>query len=90
MSSQLPPGIYRITVAGGVEPACLTRNEQDVTILPPGARPDPEQEVIHCFLTSSIVCRSRAILVDNPPCWRWQHNHRETHPDLSRPIPYLR
>jgi hypothetical protein len=67
MSSQLPPGIYRITVAGSVEPECLTRTEQGVTILPPGARPDREQEVIHCFLTSSIVCRSRAILVESPP-----------------------
>jgi hypothetical protein len=44
MSSQLPPGIYRITVAGSVEPECLTRTEQGVTILPPGARPDREQE----------------------------------------------
>jgi hypothetical protein len=63
MSSQLPPGIYRITVAGSVEPTRLTRTKEGVTILPPGAQPDPEQEVTHRFGTSSIVCRSPAILV---------------------------
>jgi len=48
--AKLPPGIYRINVAGGhggqvVEPACLTRHgENGVTILPPSAVPDPKQE----------------------------------------------
>jgi len=55
-TTALPPGIYRIAVAGGVEPACLTRHgAHDVTILPPGAQPDHDQEVISRFLTSSIV-----------------------------------
>ena len=67
-TTALPPGIYRIAVAGGVEPACLTRHgAHDVTILPPGAQPDHDQEVISRFLTSSIVCRSLALLVANRP-----------------------
>jgi len=34
-TTALPPGIYRIEVAGGVEPECLTRESGDrVTILP--------------------------------------------------------
>jgi len=45
----LPPGIYRIVVAGGVEPPFLTarltrQGERGVTILPAGAAPEPEQE----------------------------------------------
>jgi hypothetical protein len=47
--TQIPPGIYRINVAGGIDPARLTRTGEHVTILPPGAQPDPEQEVIHRF-----------------------------------------
>jgi hypothetical protein len=47
MTSKLPPGIYRIDVAsgGGVERECLTRQgEKGVTILPPSAQPNPQQE----------------------------------------------
>jgi hypothetical protein len=67
-TTELPPGIYRISVAFGVEPARLTRHgERDVTILPPAAQPDPKQEVIRRFLTSSLVCRSLALLVANRP-----------------------
>ena len=65
-TTQLPPGIYRINVAGGVEPACLTRQEERVTILPPSTQRDPEQEVIRRILTSSIVCCSPPHLVANP------------------------
>jgi len=44
-TTQLAPGIYRIVVVGGVEPACLTRQEGGrVTILPSSAQPDPEQQ----------------------------------------------
>ena len=61
-TTQLPPGIYRIVVAGGV-PLCLTRQgHAGVTILPSG-EPGAQQEVIRRFLTSSIVCRSPALLV---------------------------
>ena len=43
----LPPGIYRIAVAGSVEPALLTRTDDNrVTISRPSAQPDPKQEVI--------------------------------------------
>ena len=67
-TTQLPPGIYRINVAGGVEPSYLTRQEGGrVTILSPGAQPDFEQQVIRRFLTSSIVCRSPALLVAHRP-----------------------
>jgi hypothetical protein len=65
-TTQLPPGIYYIVVAGGVEPARLTRDGEAVTILPPSFQPDPNQEVISChFMTSSIVCRSLVVLVAN-------------------------
>ena len=66
-TTQVPPGIYRIVVAGGVEPTCLTRSESAVTILPPSAQPDPDQEVIHRSLTSSTVCRWPVFLVANRP-----------------------
>ena len=53
MATTLSSGIYRINVAGGVEPACLTRDgDKRVTILPPSAQPNPEQEVIRYFMTS--------------------------------------
>ncbi len=48
----LPPSIYRIIVTelGKIGPNCLTRHtEKHVTILPPGATPEPEQEVIYSF-----------------------------------------
>ena len=71
---EIPPGIYRIVVVGlgvdGVQPEAeaLTRHREDhVTIRPPNEVPDPEQEVICRFLTSSIVCRSSALLVENHP-----------------------
>jgi len=67
-TTELPPGIYRIIVAGGVEPECLTRHgKEGVTILPCSGKPDPEQEVIRCFLTSSIVRCSPALLVARRP-----------------------
>ena len=69
-TTQLPPGIYRIAVArgSGSTHELLTReSDSRVTILPPGAKPDPEQEVICRFLTSSIVCRSQALLVEHRP-----------------------
>ena len=48
-TTALSSGIYRIEVAGSVEPACLTRTgDRGVSILPPSAQPDPEQEVI-CY-----------------------------------------
>jgi hypothetical protein len=93
MTSKLPPGIYRIDVAsgGGVERECLTRQgEKGVTILPPSAQPNPQQEVIHRFLTSSIVFRSPAILVASHRWQRWQRRHREAHRDLTNLLPYLR
>jgi len=44
-ATQLPPGVYRIVVAGGAEPRFLTRQEgEGVTILPPSANSDAEQE----------------------------------------------
>jgi hypothetical protein len=70
MSTTVPPGIYHIVVAslGGVEPALLTRQgKNDVTVLPPSAQRDPEQEVMRRFLMSPIVCRSPALLVGNRP-----------------------
>jgi len=67
-TTALPPGIYRIDVAGGVKPECLTCERGNrVTILPPSAQADPEQQVIRCFMTSSIVCRSPTILVASRP-----------------------
>ena len=64
---EIPPGIYRIVVAGlgvdGVQPEAeaLTRHDY-VTIRPPNEVPDPEQKVICRFLTSSI---SPGLLVEN-------------------------
>ena len=69
-TTQLPPGIYHIAVAraSGSTPELLTReSEGRVTILHASAQPDPEQEVISRFLTSSIFCRSPALLVENHP-----------------------
>jgi len=67
-TTALPPGIYRISVAGGVEPECLTRDgDSRVTILPPSAKPDPDQEVIYYFMTISVVGRSPTMLVANHP-----------------------
>ena len=60
-TTQIPPGIYRIVVAGGgLESQRLTNTEDYVTVLPPGADNDPQQEVIHYFhdylsLTSSFA-----------------------------------
>ena len=68
MATTLSSGIYRINVAGGVEPACLTRDkDNNVTILPPSAQPNHEQEVICCFMMSSIICRSPTLLVASHP-----------------------
>jgi len=44
-ATQLPPGVYRIVVAGGAEPRFLTRQEGGhVTVLPPSSNSDAEQE----------------------------------------------
>jgi hypothetical protein len=49
-TTQFPPGIYRIVVAGGaLESQRLTNGEGYVTILPPSVDNDPQQEVIHYF-----------------------------------------
>ena len=92
-TTQLSSGLYRIAVArasGGIAGGLLTRQGKDrVTILPPSAKPDPDQEVIRRFLTSSIVCRSPALLVENHPWSRGQHHHLNPLPDLSKLLPYL-
>jgi hypothetical protein len=45
-TTQIPPGIYRIVVAGGgLESQRLTNEEGNVTVLPPGVDNDPKQEV---------------------------------------------
>ena len=63
------PGIYRIVVANsGARPDVLTRHGEkdiEVTTLPATEVPEPKQEVINCFPTSSVICRSLAILVEN-------------------------
>jgi hypothetical protein len=67
-TTAFPPGLYRIDVAGSGEPQSLTRLEGGrVTILPIRSPPDREQEVIRCFMTSSIVCCSPTLLVANQP-----------------------
>ena len=50
-TTQLPPGIYRLVVAGGAfESQVLTDGENHVTVLPPSVGgDDPRQEVIHYF-----------------------------------------
>jgi hypothetical protein len=91
-TTALPPGIYRIAVVGGVERALLTRHGRNgVTILPPSAQTDLEQEVIlRRFLTSSIIGRSPTLLVENRPwCSSGQHHHRDTLPALPNLLPYL-
>ena len=69
--TEISPGIYRIAVArarGVAHGELLTRQSGGgITVLPPSVHPDPEQEVISCFLMSSIVCRSLAPLVENHP-----------------------
>ena len=92
--AEVSPGIYRIAVvrASGVAPGeLLTRQSGGgVTVLPPGAQPDPEQEVISRFLTSSIVCRSPTLLVENHPWSRaGKHHHHDPLPDASNLLPYL-
>ena len=92
-TTEISPGIYRIVVARiGVEPEVLTRHETGVTILPPGAQDDPEQEVVICrCLMSSIVCSSLALLVGNHPWSRAaQHHHLTPLPYQTNLLPYLR
>jgi hypothetical protein len=68
-TTELPPGIYRIALAKfDVEPALLTRQGGNrVTVLPPGAQRDPEQEVMlsdepDCLsLTSSFSGKSSVV-----------------------------
>ena len=49
-TTKLPPGIYRIVVAGGAfESQLLTDGESHVTVLPPSVDKDPKQEVITYF-----------------------------------------
>ena len=89
-TTAFPPGIYRIDVAGGVEAECLTREKGNgVTILPPSSQPDPEQQVICCFMTSSIVCRSLTMLVASRPWERRKHHHRAPLPVHPWLLPYL-
>ena len=92
-TTELSPGIYRIAVAklDGVVPELLTRHGKDgVTILPPSVQPDPEQQVICCFLTSSIVYRSPALLVGNHPWSRaGQHRHHAPLQVQTKLLPYL-
>ena len=66
-TTTLPNGTYRIQVVGGAQPLYLTREKGSdaVTIYPPGAQSDPDQEVMCHLLTSSIICCSPAILVGN-------------------------
>ena len=53
MANTLSAGIYYINVAGGVEPACLTRDGDNyVTIFSPSAQPNHKQEVICYFMMS--------------------------------------
>ena len=88
----LPPGIYHIVVdkPGGVDSQRLTRHEANgVTILPPSAQHDPEQEVICRFLMSSMVCRSPALLVGNHPSRDGKHHHRTPLPHHTNLLPYL-
>ena len=48
--AKIERGIYHIVVAGSVDSARLTRHGRDVvTILAPGAAPEPEQEVRIAF-----------------------------------------
>ena len=55
-TTTLPNGTYRIQVVGGAQPLYLTREEGSdaVTISPPNAQPDLDQEVMCHFLTSLI------------------------------------
>ena len=48
---QLPPGIYRIVDANNTvaDSNHLTDEGGRVTLLPPGAKDDPRQEVLHHF-----------------------------------------
>ena len=49
-TTQIPPGIYRIVVAGGsLESQRLTNTGDHVTVLPPSVDNLPLQEVIHYF-----------------------------------------
>ena len=62
-TTQLPPGFYRIVVtAGALESQLLTYGENYITVLPPGAKNDPQQEVIHRFHDELDDCRSPALL----------------------------
>ena len=66
--AEIKPGIYHIVEAGSVNSARLTRHGEDwVTVLPPGAAPEPEQEVMYHFLTSSILSCSSALTVGSFP-----------------------
>ena len=62
----LPRGVYRLVVAGGAfESQVLTAGESHVTVLPPSVGNDPKQEVIHIFMTSSIVAHLPFYIVVN-------------------------
>ena len=65
---EIKPGVYRIVEASSVNSARLTRHEgNSVTVLPPGAAPEPEQEVMYHFLTSSILSCSSTLSVGSFP-----------------------
>ena len=62
--AEIKTGIYHIIVTGSVNSARLTRHGRDlVTVLPPGAAPEPEQEVMCRPLTRVILSRSSALSV---------------------------
>ena len=63
-TTQIPPGFYRFVVAAGaLESQLLTYGENYVTVLPPGAKNDPQQEVIHRFHDELDDLRSPALLL---------------------------
>jgi hypothetical protein len=79
-TTAVPPGIYRISVAAisnakpdsdndepgsiGSQRQYLTGGEPHVTIRPPNAHPDPDQEVSRRFSDElDLFCRSPALLV---------------------------
>ena len=92
-TTELRPGIYRfLWERQDMDPNALARNSKDdVTIAPAIVQPDPDQEVICRFLTTSIVCHSPALLMGNHPWYRARHHHhRAPLPGFSKVLPYLR
>ena len=88
--AEIKPGIYRIVVAGSVNSARLTRRGPDmVTILPAGAAPELEQEVMYHFLMRFILS---CLFARSVGSCRWQrrpHHHRSTLSHQARLLPEL-